>query len=169
MTRGNPFDQATATGAQGSPTFPERLKDQVVGTQYSTAISTRMKIGKIVMIWAQSNTNSSYTSTMMMDEYGSLFACGNVGDGNTYFSNFDVDHPYDIFGTQNISYYFMQVHGQPEQAKDWKWMHQNNVGNAGMMIGKSGTAYMIGSSSSWFMLGSKNTQTSWVPVWGTKN
>ena len=114
-----------------------------------------MKIGKIVMIWTQSNTSSAYTSTMMMDEYGSLFACGNVADGNTYFSSFDIDHPYDIFGTQNISYYFMQVHGQPEQAVDWKWMHQNNIGNAGMMIGKSGTAYLIGSSSSWSMLGFK--------------
>lgn len=169
MTRGNPHDQATATAGQTSPTFAERLKDQVVGTQYSTAISSRMKIGKIVMIWAQSNTSSSYTSTMIMDEYGSLFACGNVADGTNYFANFDMDHPYDIFGTQNLSYYFMQVHGQPEQATDWKWMHQNNIGNAGMMIGKSGTAYMIGSSSSWNMLGFKNTQTTWQPVMGTKN
>ena len=169
MTRGNPFDQATATGSQSNPTYAERLKDQVVGTQYSTAITSRMKIGKIVMIWAQSLTNSSYTATMMMDEYGSLFACGNVADGTTYFASFDVDHPYDIFGTQNLSYYFMQVHGQPEQAKDWKWMHQNNSGNAGIMIGKSGTAYMIGSSSSWNMLGFKNTQTAWQPIMGTKN
>lgn len=169
MTRGNPHDQATATASQSNPTYAERLKDQVVGTQYSTAITSRMKIGKIVMIWAQSLTNSSYTATMIMDEYGSLFACGNVADGTTYFANFDVDHPYDIFGTQNLSYYFMQVHGQPEQAKDWKWMHQNNIGNAGMMIGKSGTAYMIGSSSSWNMLGFKNTQTAWQPIMGTKN
>lgn len=169
MTRGNPHDQATATAAQGSPTFPERLKDQVVGTQYSTAISSRMKIGKIVMIWTMSAIDSSYTSTMLMDEYGSLFMAGLVGDGTTWFANFDVDHPYDIFGTQNISYYFMQVHGQPEAAKDWKWMHSNTIGTAGMMIGKSGTAYMIGSSSSWYMLGFKNTMTSWQPVLGTKN
>ena len=169
MTRGNPHDQATAAAAQANPTFAVRLKDQVVGTQYDPAITSRMKIGKIVMIWAQSDRANTSTSTMLMDEYGSLFMAGGVGDGTTWFGSFDIDHPYDIFGTQNTSHYFMQVHGQPEQAKDWRWMHQNAAGTAGMMIGKSGTAYMIGSASSWNMLGFKNTQTSWQPVIGTKN
>jgi len=171
MTRGNPHDVAVGTAGNpgGASGYTSRLKDQIVGTQYDTNIASRMKIGKIVMIWSQSITNSSYTSTMLMDEYGSLFMAGSVGDGNTWFSGFDVDHPYDIFGTENISHYFMQVHGQPEQAKDWKWMHQNSLGTAGMMIGKSGTAYTIGSSSSWYMLGARNTQTTWHPVIGTTN
>ena len=72
MTRGNPYDQATGTAGHpgGASGYTSRLKDQVVGTQYDTTLAASMKIGKIVMIWAQSHTNSSYTTTVLMDEYG---------------------------------------------------------------------------------------------------
>ena len=96
---------------------------------------------------------------MIMDEYGSLFACGNVADGTTYFANFDVDHPYDIFNAK-LSYYFT-VHGQPEQARlevdapkqHWQCWH---------VIGKSGTAYMIGRAEYARL---QNTRPPGNPLW----
>lgn len=171
MTRGNPYDQATATAAQpaGVGGYTSRLKDQVVGTQYDATLAASMKIGKIVMIWSQSHTNSSYTTTVLMDEYGSLFIAGYIHDANNFVGSWDMDSQYDMFGTENISHFFVQMHSQPEPAKDFRWLHQNTTpGGCADFIGKSGTAYM-GGTSSYSLLGEENSQGYWRPIRTTIN
>lgn len=133
--------------------------DLVQGTQYTTEIQDRLRVGRIVQIVGHGYASGTDQFTLALDEHGRVYFCGEGGTVNP------MGYHNAITLSQNTNDRWVPCYTQPEPFVDICLTGLGAAAEKGWMaIGESGNVYVGGSNMGTYLTQSESNVFGWKKI-----
>ena len=135
---------------------PNETTDMTLNSLQTGSNKTKFKVGKIVSIQAHTYADETYGRVVMIDEFGSIFYCGQWN--YNMLENLEDDNGPNFLNTQQYVTSFIPLFSQPEPITPlgYSFTGATYSENGWLIMGKSGYIY-TGGSDSWNQGGYPNS------------